>query len=220
VQGANGSTVALENLREHARLPRRLLVVLLLIVLAAGAAPPAGRMNFALEVVPGLVEVAVLAWLWRRLPLSHWVCGGVFVHVLVLTYGGYYTYALAPLGKLFMQVFGFTRNHYDRVGHLALGFFPCFLTREVLLRRTPLKRGGWLVFLVLSVVLALGAFWELIEWWVTLLVAGDVGQAFLGSQGDPWDAQWDMFLALVGAALGLAFFQARHDRSLARVPGD
>jgi putative membrane protein len=104
------------------------------------------------------------------------------------------------------------------VGHLALGVFPCLTIREVLLRRTPLQRGGWLVFLVLSVVLAIAAFWELLEWWVALLAAPDVGQAFLGSQGDVWDAQWDMLLALVGAAVTLTFAGRMHDRSMRAVP--
>jgi putative membrane protein len=98
----------------------------------------------------------------------------------------------------------------------ALGFFPVFLIKEVLLRVTPLRRGGWFYFLVLSVVMAIAAVYELIEWWSTYLVAGDVGQAFLGSQGDPWDAQWDMFLALVGAVAGLLLLGRVHDRSMAR----
>lgn len=206
------------NLRTHARVPLWLCAALVLVMVLTGAAPPAGRLNWLLEVGPGLLEVGVLALLYRRLPLSHFVYAGIFVHVLILTYGGYYTYALTPLGNWAKDTFHLARNHYDRVGHLALGFFPCFLTREALLRRTPLTRGGWLTFLVLSVILAVGAFWELIEWWTTLVVAGDVGTAFLGSQGDPWDAQWDMFLALVGAALGLALFSRVHDRSMARVP--
>ena len=205
-------------LKAHARLPLGLCVVLTLVVLASGASPPAGRLNWLLEVGPGLLEIAVLAALYTRLPLSHFVYVGVFLHFLILTYGGYYSYALTPLGNWAMHSFHLARNHYDRVGHLALGFFPCFIARETLLRCTPLKRGGWLTFLVLSVILAVGAFWELIEWWVTLIVAGDVGQAFLGSHGDPWDAQWDMLLALVGAALGLAFFSRVHDRSIERVP--
>ena len=207
-------------LRAHARFPIVLSLTLLLVVVATGAAPPAGRTNWLLEVGPGLVEIAALAWLYRRLPLSHLVYAGVFAHFLILTYGGYYTYARTPLGDWAMNASQLTRNHYDRVGHLALGFFPCFIAREALLRCTPLERGGWLTFLVLSVILAVGAFWELIEWWVTLLVAGDVGQAFLGSQGDPWDAQWDMLLALIGAALGLTFFSRAHDRSMAKVPSD
>jgi putative membrane protein len=101
---------------------------------------------------------------------------------------------------------------------VALGLFPAFTIREILLRRTPLVRGGWLTFLILSVVLAIAAFWELLEWWVTLLVASDVGAAFLGSQGDVWDAQWDMLLALLGAAVVLPLLGGAHDRSMARVP--
>lgn len=202
----------------HARLPAALLGVLLLVVLAISVDPPAGRTSVALEVGPGLVEVVILAVLYRGLPLSHWVYAGVFLHLLVLCYGGYYTYALTPLGNWARDTFGLARNHYDRVGHVALGVFPAFAIKEILLRRTPLVRGGWLSFLVLSVVLAFAAFWELLEWWVTLLVASDVGVAFLGSQGDVWDAQWDMLLALVGAAVVLPMFGRLHDASMARVP--
>jgi putative membrane protein len=205
-------------LSRHARLPVALLGVLLLLVLAISVDPPAGRTSVALEVGPGLVEVAILAILYRRLPLSHWVYVGVFLHLVVLCYGGYYTYANTPLGDWAKEAFGFSRNHYDRVGHVALGVFPAFAIKEILLRKTPLVRGGWLTFLVLSVVLAFAAFWELLEWWVTLLVASDVGVAFLGSQGDVWDAQWDMLLALLGAAVVLPAFGGLHDRSLARVP--
>jgi putative membrane protein len=205
-------------LSRHARLPLALLGVMLLVVLAISVAPPSGRASVALEVGPGLVEVAILAVLYRRMPLSHWVYVGVFLHLLVLCYGGYYTYAKTPLGNWARDTFGLGRNHYDRVGHVALGVFPAFAIKEILLRRTPLVRGGWLTFLVLSVVLAFAAFWELLEWWVTLLVASDVGVAFLGSQGDIWDAQWDMLLALVGAALVLPIFGRFHDRSMAQVP--
>ena len=198
----------------HARLPLALLGVLLLLCAATAWSPPAGRLNWALEVGPGLAGVAVLAAVWRRFPMSHAVLIGVFLHVLILVYGGYYTYANTPLGDWAKEAFGFARNHYDRVGHVALGFFPALTIREVLLRRTPLVRGGWLAFLVVSVALAIGAFWELLEWWTTLVVAGDVGTAFLGSQGDVWDAQWDMFLAMVGAAVALAALSGVHDRSM------
>jgi putative membrane protein len=202
----------------HARRPLILLGVLLVICVATAWAPPAGRTSWWLEVGPGLLGIAVLIGTYRRLPLSHWVYAGVFLHTLILVYGGVYTYALTPLGNWFKETFDLARNHYDRVGHVALGVFPCFVIREVLLRRTPLVRGGWLYFLVLSVVLAVAAFWELLEWWVTLLTAGDVGQAFLGSQGDVWDAQWDMLLALVGAAVALPLFGSAHDKSMDRVP--
>jgi putative membrane protein len=204
--------------RRHARVPLVLLGVLLLVCGATLIAPPAGRTSWFLEVGPGLLGIAVLIGFYRRQPMSHWVYWCVFLHVLILIYGGYYTYALTPLGNWFRDEFGLSRNHYDRVGHLALGVFPCFVIREVLLRATPLTRGGWLYFLVLSVVLAVAAFWELLEWWVTLIVASDVGQAFLGSQGDIWDAQWDMVLALIGAAVALPAFGRAHDRSMAAVP--
>ncbi len=205
-------------LREHARLPLILLLILAVICMLTLWAPPAGRESWFLEVTPGLLMVAWLGFGFRRLPLSHWVCVGVFLHVLILIYGGYYTYALTPLGNWAKAAFHLSRNHYDRVGHVALGVFPVFLTREVLLRKTALRRGGWLSFLSVCVVFSFAAFWELLEWWTTLLVASNVGAAFLGSQGDVWDAQWDMFVALVGAVLALLVGSRGHDRSLANVP--
>jgi putative membrane protein len=156
--------------------------------------------------------------LYRRMPLSHLVYAGVFVHVLILIYGGMYTYAETPLGSWAKDAFHLSRNHYDRVGHLALGAFPVLTIREILLRKTPLERGGWLTFLSLSVILAVAAFWELIEWWVAELTAPGVGTAFLGTQGDVWDTQWDMLLALVGAALSLLVAGRAHDASMRRVP--
>ena len=212
------SSGAPRTLREHARLPLALLLVLSLVCLATLWAPPAGRTSWLLEVTPGLVMVLWLGLAYRRMPLSHWVYVGVFVHVLILIYGGCYTYALTPLGNWAKETFHLSRNHYDRVGHVALGVFPVFMTREILLRKTPLVRGGWLSFLCVCVVFAFAAFWELLEWWTTLIVASDTGTAFLGSQGDEWDAQWDMFLALVGAIAALTLFSRAQDRSIARVP--
>lgn len=205
-------------LRRHARLPLALLGALALISIVTLWSPPAGRTSWLLEVGPGLIEIVVLALVYRRLPLSHLVYVAIFLHVQILIYGGYYTYALTPLGNWAKEQFQLSRNHYDRVGHLALGVVPSLLTREVLLRCTPLKRGGWLFFLVCSVVLAFAAFWELLEWWTAVLAAPDVGTAFLGSQGDVWDAQWDMLLALVGAVLALPLLSPALDRSMQRVP--
>ncbi len=197
-----------------ARLPLILIALLLLVCVVTAWSPPAGRQNWALEVGPGLLMVAALAAVWRRFPVSNLVCVGVFLHVLILVYGGYYTYAGTPLGNWAKETFHFSRNHYDRIGHLALGFFPALTIREVLLRQTPLRPGGWLSFIIVNIALSIGAFWELIEWWTTLLVASNVGQAFLGSQGDVWDAQWDMFLAMVGAIIALATLTKLHDRSM------
>lgn len=199
-------------------LPKVLLALLLAICGATLFDPPAGRLSWALEVGPGLIGVALLVATHRRFPMSGFVYVCVFVHMLILIYGGVYSYAHTPLGNWARDTFGLARNHYDRVGHLALGFFPAFVAREILLRTSPLERGKWLYFIVCSICLAIGAFWELLEWWATLVMAPDVGQAFLGSQGDVWDAQWDMFLALIGAMLAQSLLSAAHDRSLARLP--
>ncbi|RYE86500.1 MAG: DUF2238 domain-containing protein [Myxococcales bacterium] len=199
------------------RLPAALLAALAVLCLLTGWSPAEGHKNWALEVAPGLGGVAILCATYRRFPQTPLVYVCTFLHMLVLLYGGYYTYAKVPLGEWVKEVFHLQRNHYDRVGHLALGFFPVPVTRELLLRTSPLGRGGWQPFLVFCVIFSVGAFWELLEWWVTLLVAGDVGQAFLGSQGDIWDAQWDMFLVGVGAVVALLVLPRLHDRQLARL---
>ena len=196
-----------------ARLPVTLLLLLTPVIVLTFLFAKAGQLNWLLEVGPALLGFIALALTYRRLPLSDFCYVCVFLHTLVLIYGGYYTYAATPLGNWAKEAFNLSRNHYDRVGHLAFGFFPVFIIKEVLLRVTPLRRGGWFYFLVLSVVMASAAAYELIEWWSTYLVAPEVGQAFLGSQGDPWD----MFLALIGGAVGLLFFGRRlHDRSRER----
>jgi putative membrane protein len=199
-------------------MPLVLLSIVVLVCIATVADPPAGRISWLLEVGPGLAGIIILIVLYRRFPMSHMVYVSVFLHIFILIYGGYYTYAETPLGNWAKAAFGFSRNHYDRIGHIALGVFPAFIIREVLLRRTPLQSGGWLYFIVISIVLAVAAFWELLEWWVALLVASDVGTAFLGSQGDIWDAQWDMLLALVGAMVVLPILSGLHDRSMDRLP--
>lgn len=198
-------------------LPRSLLLALILICAVTLWNPPAGRTSWLLEVVPGLLLVAYMAVTYPKARLSNLVYVGTFVHVLILIYGGCYTYANTPLGNWARDTFHLARNHYDRVGHLALGFFPALFTREILVRAKAVKPGKWLFFVSLCVVFSFGAFWELLEWWTTLVVAGDVGQAFLGSQGDIWDAQWDMFLVGVGAAVALTFLSRSHDRSMAAV---
>jgi len=200
------------------RKPLILLSAVVVVCVATAINPPAGRLNWLLEVGPGLAGIMILILLYKRFPMSQMVYLFVFIHILILIYGGYYTYAETPLGNWAKNVFGFSRNHYDRVGHIALGVFPAFIIREVLLRKTPLQRGGWLYFIIISIVLAVAAFWELLEWWIALLVASDIGTAFLGSQGDIWDAQWDMFLALLGAMLALPILSRLHDRSMDQLP--
>ena len=199
--------------------PLTLLAAITPVLLLTAIYCRAGRLNWLLEVAPALLGFVALFATYHRLRLTNFCYVCVFLHTLILVYGGYYTYAATPLGNWARDTFHLARNHYDRIGHLALGFFPVFIIKETLLRVTPLRRGGWLTFIVLSVVLAIAAAYELIEWWSTYLVAPDVGQAFLGSQGDPWDTQWDMFLGLVGAVLGLLLLGRAHARALARLLG-
>jgi putative membrane protein len=197
------------------REPAILLVVaiVLLALSRLGAAEPG---TWIMEVAPILLIAPILVVTARRFPLTPLVYRLLFVHALILMVGGHYTYAKVPLGFWVQNALGLARNHYDRLGHLAQGFVPAMLAREVLLRRSPLVRGKWLAFLVVCVCLALSATYELIEWLAAVL-GGSAADAFLGTQGDVWDTQWDMFMALVGAISALLLLSRVHDRQLARI---
>lgn len=167
-----------------------------------------------MEVFPIILGVPLLAATAGRFPLTPLAYRLLFLHALILVVGGHYTYARVPLGTWAQDAFGLARNHYDRLGHLAQGFVPAIITREVLLRRSPLRPGRWLFFLVTCVCLAISASYEFIEWW-SALIGGESATDFLGTQGDPWDTQWDMFLALVGAVTAQLSLGRGHDRQLA-----
>ncbi len=194
----------------------RLLLAWFAIVVVASAFGPADRFTWFLEVAPILIAAPVVALTAKRFPLTPLLTVLIAVHAAILALGGAYTYAEVPLGFTLQDWFGFDRNPYDRIGHLAQGFVPAILAREVLLRTSPLQRGKWLAFLCVSVCLAFSAFYELIEWWAAV-ASGEAADAFLGTQGDVWDTQWDMFLALCGACASLALLSRVHDRQLARV---
>ncbi len=189
-----------------------------LVLLGWSAIGPHDRFTWFLEVAPVLIGAPILLATYSRFPLTPLLYTLLTLHAGVLIVGGHYTYAEVPLGFWAQNAFDLARNHYDRVGHFAQGFVPAILARELLLRLTPLQAGKWLFFLVLSVCLAFSAFYELIEWWVAA-ATGSAAEAFLGTQGDPWDTQWDMFLALIGAATAQLFLWRLHDRQLARLPG-
>jgi putative membrane protein len=195
------------------------LLVAAVIALVVSGIGPRDRLTWWMEVAPVLIAIPLLVVSARRFPLTPLLYGLVFVHALILMLGGHYTYAEVPLGFWMQDWFGFTRNHYDRIGHLAQGFVPAILAREILLRRTPLRQGGWLFALVTSVCLAFSAFYELIEWWSAVFM-GDGSDAFLGSQGDVWDAQWDMFLCLIGALSSQVLLARLHDRQLSQLADD
>jgi putative membrane protein len=183
-------------------------------LLVLSAIRPRDMLTWVLEVAPVLAGVPLLVLTWRRFPLSPLCYRLLFLHALVLMAGGHYTYAEVPLGFWVQDALGLARNHYDRLGHIAQGFVPAILAREILLRRTTLRPGGWLFVLVTAVCLAVSALYELAEWGAAVAL-GESAQAFLGTQGDPWDTQWDMFLALVGAITSQLVLARIHDRQLA-----
>lgn len=187
------------------------------IALVLSGIGPKDRFTWLLEVAPVLIGVPVLLATYRRFPLTPLAYRLVFVHALILMLGGHYTYAEVPAGFWVRDLLGLSRNPYDRLGHLAQGFVPAILARELLLRRTPLSRGGWLFTLVTAVCLAISALYELVEWG-TAVLTGEAAEAFLGTQGDVWDTQWDMFVALLGALFAQLLLARLHDRELSRLP--
>lgn len=195
------------------------LPVLLLVgtaVLVWSGIEPADRLTWWMEVAPVLIAVPVLLLTRRRFPLTPLLYWLIFAHALVLMVGAHYTYAKVPAGFWVADWLDLERNHYDRVGHLMQGFVPVMVAREILVRLSPLYIGAWLGFLSACVALAVSAFYELTEWWAALLVGGAADQ-FLATQGDVWDTQWDMFLALSGALLALVLLSRIHNRQLDRI---
>lgn len=184
--------------------------------LAWSGIAPVSRLTWLMEVVWVLVGLPLVVRGWRRFPLTRLLCQLLVLHAFVLFYGGHYTYAETPLGDWFRDTFDLVRNHYDRLGHFIQGFVPAILVREILLRRTPLRPGKWLFFLVSSVCLAFSACFEFVEWW-SALILGAGADAFLATQGDIWDTQWDMLLCLIGATVSQILFSRTHDHQLATV---
>jgi len=189
------------------------LLALVGLVLVWSAIGPRDRFTWWLEVAPAIVGALLLVVTYRRFRFTSLAYVLMAFHAVVLIVGGHYTYAGVPWFDNLAELLGSTRNHYDRLGHFAQGFVPAIVAREILLRRTPLRRGGWLFFIVVSICLGFSAFYELIEWWVAL-ATGSAAESFLGTQGDVWDTQWDMFLALCGALSAQLFLGKIHDRQL------
>ncbi len=198
-------------------LPLLLAGVLVAVFVPTCILSPEGSLNWLLEVGPGIIGMVALALTYRRFPMSRFVYLAVFLHILILVYGGYYTYAKAPLGEWMRIAFHFQRNNYDKIGHLAFGFFPVFVLREVFLRVTGVRRGPWLGVILVLCVFGLAALYEIIEWWAALALDPAGGDRFLGTQGDVWDSQSDMLFGGVGAVLGLLTLAGVHDRSMRRL---
>lgn len=197
-------------------------VALLAPVLAAlvwSGIAPHDRLTWWLEVAPTLLGLAALAMTWRRFRFTDLALTLIALHMILLCVGGKYTYALVPLGDWVRDTLHLARNHYDRLGHFAQGFVPAIIAREIMLRRRVLAKRAWLPFLTVSICAAISAVYELLEW-IAALTSKEAADSFLGTQGDPWDTQVDMALAIVGAGAALLTLSRWHDAQLARVESD
>lgn len=195
---------------------------MLALVLAWSLVRPHDYFTWFLEVGPVLIAVPLMLAFQRRFPLSALLLVLIWFHCVILIFGGHYTYARVPLGEWAKGWFGWTRNNYDKLGHFAQGFVPAILTREILLRTSPLRNRGdgipsrWLPFLCGCVCMAFSALYELFEW-LMAISSGAAADDFLGTQGDPWDTQTDMAMALVGAVCALTLMVRWHNRSMAKL---
>jgi putative membrane protein len=192
---------------------RTVALILVLLVLAWSGYHPHDYFTWVLEVTPVLIAIPVLIATRQRFPLTPLTYILIAVHAVILMIGGHYTYAEVPLFNWLRDTFELSRNHYDRLGHLAQGFVPAMVAREILLRKTPLSAGKMLFFLVTCICLAISASYELVEWAVAEMSGSDA-VAFLATQGDVWDTQKDMLMALVGSVLAQWLLAARQDRQL------
>lgn len=199
----------------------RLLLVLLAInvgVLVLSGWRPYDRLTWLLEVLPTLVVLPLLYFTRRSYPLTTLLYVLITLHALVLAVGGAYTYARVPAGFWVQETLHLARNPYDKLGHVMQGFVPALVAREILVRGSYVRGRKMLGFFCICIALAISAFYELIEWW-SALALGQGADEFLGTQGDQWDTQSDMFCALIGALFAVFFFSAAHDRALARLGG-
>ena len=192
---------------------KNLWLAIFFAVLLWSGVNPKDQFTWFLEVAPALIGITILALTYNKFRLTGLTYLLILVHSIILMVGGHYTYAEVPLFDWISDFFDLGRNNYDKVGHLAQGFIPAIISREILLRKNVVTGGRWLNFIVISICLAFSAFYELVEWWVAEL-SGESAEAFLGTQGYIWDTQSDMALALFGAILALATLTKTHNRQL------
>lgn len=195
---------------------QRLLLLIVSAVFIWSAIFPHDYFTWFLEVFPVLLVLPILCFSYSKFPLTNLVYGLITLHAIILMVGGHYTYAEMPVFNWLRDYYGWDRNYYDRLGHVAQGFVPAIVAREVLLRNSVLPCGKWLFFIVVSISLAISAFYEFLEWWVAL-ASGSDAVAFLATQGDVWDTQWDMFLAFCGAIVAQLLMAKWHDRQLSQI---
>jgi putative membrane protein len=195
---------------------RRLPLALLLIgvaILAWSAWKPHDYFTWILEVFPAIIAGVALAAIYPRFRFTRLVYVLILIHAMILMIGGHYTYAEMPVFNWLRDEFHLGRNYYDRLGHVAQGFVPAMIVREILMRNAVVNGRRWLFFIVSSIALAISACYEFFEWWVAV-ASGSSADAFLATQGDVWDTQWDMFMALCGAIVAQLALAGVHDRQL------
>ncbi len=190
-----------------------LLLAAFILLMSWSAWQPHDYFTWFLEVAPAMIGLMLILASYRRFRLTDMVYTLILIHSAILMIGGHYTYAEMPLFNWLRDSFDLARNYYDRVGHVAQGFIPAIIAREILIRLSPLKPGKWLFFIVTCICLAISAFYEMVEWWVAVS-SGDDAVAFLATQGDVWDTQWDMFLAFIAAMASQLLLAHWHDRQL------
>lgn len=195
---------------------RALLLVAVVLFYAWTLIGAVDLFTWALEIFPAVLGGIVLAVTYRRFPLSNLSYTLIAIHMMILAYGGRTTYAETPLGFWLSDIFGWSRNNYDKIGHFMQGFGPVIWGREILIRLDVVKRKGWLNPLLVLAILGTSAFYELIEWWVSL-GSGSAGDAFLGTQGYVWDTQSDMLMALIGGIIALLLLGKLHDHSMKKL---
>jgi putative membrane protein len=192
------------------------MLALLMLIMAFSAIHPYDRSTWFMEVAPIFILLPVMAATYSRFPLTTLLYVLIFIHALVLIAGGHYTYARVPLGFWIQDVLSLARNPYDKIGHFMQGFVPFLVTREILLRNGYLTSRRMAAFLSICVVMAISAWYELIEWW-SALAMGQGADEFLGTQGDPWDTQSDMFFAFIGATAAMILLSQLHDSMMRRI---
>jgi putative membrane protein len=190
------------------------LLLIGLAILAWSAWKPHDYFTWILEVFPAIIAGVVLVAIYPRFRFTSLVYGLILIHAAILMVGGHYTYAEMPLFNWLRDEFHLARNDFDRLGHIAQGFVPAMIAREILIRNAAVNGRGWLFWIVSSIALAISACYELFEWWVAV-ASGTVADSFLATQGDVWDTQWDMFMALSGAIVAQLTLSRLHDRQLA-----
>ena len=192
---------------------RTVWIAIFFVVLIWSAISPHDYFTWFLEVLPALIGFVVLVLTYKKFKLTNLTYILILIHCIILMVGGHYTYAKVPLFDWIKELFDLSRNNYDKVGHLAQGFIPAIIAREIFIRNNIINSRAWRNFLVVCVCLALSAFYELIEWWVAEL-SGESAESFLGTQGYVWDTQSDMALALLGSIMALVFLTRLHDRQI------